>query len=126
MLTRRSTARLRRCAILEANLTHVDAPPANEPAEERGRRARSLLDDPVLAQGFARLEQDLIAAWRNSPPRDRDAREHLYLRLAALGALRQELQLIVEEGLLAERRRLHDDRAAKARRASGLAAGDPV
>ncbi len=107
-------------------MTTIDTAALAEPEEERGRRARALIDDPVLALGFQRLEQDLIAAWRNSRPHDYDQRESLYLRLAALGSLRQELALIVEEGKLAERRRLHDDRAAEARRASGHAAGDPV
>jgi len=96
-----------------------------EPAEERGRRARSLLDDPVLAQSFERLERDLIAAWRQSPLRDREAREQHYQRLLALDALRRELRLLVEEGALEERRRLRADREAAERRKTGLAAGDP-
>lgn len=93
--------------------------------EEHGRRALALLDDPVLAEGFARLEQDLIAAWRGSRPVDREVRERLYLRLGALDAIRQELRLIVEEGRLAERERLMQLQDSETRRAAGLAAGDP-
>jgi hypothetical protein len=106
-------------------MTTIDTAALAEPAEERGRRARALLDDPVLDEGFQRLEQDLIAAWRGSAPQAREAREQLYLRLAALGSLRQELRLIAEEGLLAERRRVSEAREAQARRAGGFAAGDP-
>ncbi len=106
-------------------MTTIDTAAMPEPAEERGRRAASLLDDPVLAQSFDRLEQDLVAAWRSSGPADGAGRERLYLRLVALASLRQELRLMAEEGLLAERRRLSESRAADARRVSGFAAGDP-
>lgn len=106
-------------------MTTIDTAALAEPAEERGCRARSLLDDPVLAEGFERLEQDLIAAWRGSAPQARETRELYYLRLAALGSLRQELRLMAEEGLLAERRRVSEERETQARRASGFAAGDP-
>lgn len=99
--------------------------PNESPAETCGWRAAATLDDPVLAQGFARLEQDLIAAWRGSRPNDREVREQLYLRLGALDAIREELRLIVEEGRLAERERLLRLRDSETRRAAGFAAGDP-
>lgn len=70
---------------------------------ELGKQAAESLDDPATAEGFARLEADLIAAWRASRPQDRDARERIYLRLGALDAIRQELRLMREEGRLAQR-----------------------
>jgi hypothetical protein len=104
----------------------IDAPAVLEsPAETCGRRAAAALEDPALAGAFARLEQDIVAAWRGSPAQDREAREWLYLRLTALGAVREELRLLAEEGRLAERERLRREHEAAERRAGGFAAGDP-
>ncbi len=94
-------------------------------AEAQGRRAGMLLDDPALAGAFARLENDIVAAWRTSPIDQNDAREWLYLRLAALTAVQDELRLMVEQGTLAERERIQHERESIARRAHGVAAGDP-
>ncbi len=93
--------------------------------EARGRLAARVLADPTLAEVFARLERDIVEAWRASATPETEAREWLYLRLSALGALKQELHLLVEEGRLAERERIGRAHEAAARRSGGTAAGDP-
>ncbi len=95
-------------------------------AEAQGRRTASLLEDPAMADAFARLENDIVAAWRSSPLDRSDAREWLYLRLAALSAVRDELRLIVQQGALAERERQQRERESIDRREQGFAAGDPL
>lgn len=105
---------------------NIDGPAAlASPAEALGQRAAAVLEDAALADTFARLEQDIVAAWRSSPAQDREAREWLYLRLNALGAVKEELRLLAEEGRLAERERVRREHEAAERRAGGLAPGDP-
>ena len=41
-------------------------------AISRGARAEALLNNDLLQEAFARLEQDYIEAWRISPARDTD------------------------------------------------------
>lgn len=103
----------------------IDGPALESLAETRGRRAAAALEDPALVDAFARLEQDIVAAWRSSPAHEQQAREWLYLRLNALCAVKEELRLMAEEGRLAERERLRREFDAAARRADGMAAGDP-
>lgn len=101
-------------------------PPSPEsPIEASGHRATMLLEDPALLDAFARLESDIFAAWRSSPIDQAEAREWLYLRLAALGAVKDELRLIAEQGALAERERLRQERDVARRKTDGLVAGDP-
>lgn len=101
-------------------------PPSLESeVEAAGRRAAALFGDPALAAAFARLENEIIAAWRSSPIERAEAREWLYLRLSALSAVRDELRLIAEQGALAERERLLGERDAAGRKANGLVSGDP-
>jgi hypothetical protein len=95
------------------------------PAEALGRQAAVALREGALSDAFARLERDVVEAWRSSPPHEQQAREWLYLRLCALGAVKEELRLLVDEGRLAERERLRQDRESRERRIDGLAAGDP-
>lgn len=78
--------------------------PSDLETAERGREAGTLVNNPAFKAGIERLENDIIEAWRNSAPHERDARERLYLRLNALVSMRQEFRLMSEEGLLAERR----------------------
>lgn len=105
---------------------NIDGPAAlASPAEALGQRAAAALEDAALVHAFARLEQDIVAAWRSSPAHEQQAREWLYLRLNALCAVKEELRLLAEEGRLAERERIRREHEAAERRAGGLAAGDP-
>ncbi len=95
----------------------VDAAPSRQRRspmtdEEMGQHANALLDDPAFKEAVTRLERDIIEAWRASPSDQAEMREWLYLRLSALGAVREELRLIMARGEIAERERLRQEHEA--------------
>lgn len=68
---------------------------------ERANRARILLSDPLLAEGFAKLETDLMAAWKASDPRDNEGRERAWNALQQAGRLKGYLETTMSNGKLA-------------------------
>lgn len=88
---------------------------ATEDAIRRADRAQALLDDEVLGGAFSAIEAHWLSEWRNSPARDKEGREGLFVMLRALDALRGELRAYVENGKVA-RKRLDDDKADRALR----------
>lgn len=68
----------------------------------RGERARQLLDDPLLQEAFALIEQEYQKAWQESPARDVEARELLYLSLKNLAKVKGHLVQVMESGMLAK------------------------
>jgi hypothetical protein len=69
----------------------------------RGARAKALIDDALLAEAFARLEADYVAAWRASPARDQDVRERLWQAVNVVGLVRDHLTRVLNDGKLAQR-----------------------
>jgi hypothetical protein len=69
----------------------------------RGARAKALIDDELLAEAFARLDADYIAAWRATPARDTDARERLWQAVQIVGKVRDHLSTALSNGKLAQR-----------------------
>lgn len=69
-------------------------------AMERGRHARALLDDPVLAEAFAAVDGAIVEAWRATAPGDAVARERLHLATVLLGRVRAALGEAVSHGEL--------------------------
>lgn len=67
----------------------------------RGERARLLLTDPLLAEAFDKIDQELRDAWQNSPARDVDGRETLWLSVKLLSQVKSHLYAVVESGQLA-------------------------
>ncbi len=68
----------------------------------RGELARQLLGNPLLAEAFQTIEDEVTEAWRASPARDVEGREKLWLQLKLLHKLRGQLELVVETGRAAE------------------------
>ena len=68
----------------------------------RGEQARLLLADPLLAEAFDTIGNELRHAWETSPARDVDGRETLWLSLKLLGQVRQHLISVVETGQMAQ------------------------
>lgn len=67
----------------------------------RGNHARQLLDDELLKEAFEKIKSDLMSAWLQSPARDSEARETIYLSVKILGKIESHLQMIADTGKLA-------------------------
>ena len=67
----------------------------------RAEKARAALDNDVLADAFATLEQEYIKAWRETPARDTDGRERLWQAVQIIGKVKTHLQSAVNDGTLA-------------------------
>lgn len=68
----------------------------------RGERARQLLDEPLIVEAFALIEREYQEQWQNSPARDVEAREKLYLSLKCLHKVKAHLTHTMESGQLAK------------------------
>ena len=66
---------------------------------ERGRQAQAVLDNPVYAEGYAQIEQELMHKWRDS--RDAHEREQLHRLLMALTLIRSRLEATMRTGKVA-------------------------
>jgi hypothetical protein len=90
------------CSWESVNVTH-------EERIARGNRAQRLLDDDMLAEAFAKLEQEYIAQWRNTEFRDQDARERLWWAARVVAKVREHLLIVAKNGEITERemRSLH-------------------
>jgi hypothetical protein len=67
----------------------------------RGEHAASLLNDELLTEAFATIEKEYTEQWLNSPARDSEAREKLWLSLKLLQMVRGHLQSTLETGQIA-------------------------
>lgn len=72
-----------------------------ETESRRGEQARCLLDDPLLREAFAAIEDGLQSAWRATEEVDTAGRERLWLMLRLLSRLRGHLSEVIETGRLA-------------------------
>ena len=66
--------------------------------EERERRARSLIDDPLLNEAFDTLKEDLMNRWNHSGSTDLEARESIWLAMRLLDRIHGHLTSIIETG----------------------------
>lgn len=67
-----------------------------------GNRAKEVLENEAFISVFTDTEQDLITAWKNSPVRDLEGREKIFLTLQMLNKLKQALTTSLETGKLAQ------------------------
>lgn len=85
---------------------------SHEKDAERGRQAQAVLDNPIYAESYGLIEQELMNKWRDS--RDRDEREELHRLLKALVKARSVLESTMRSGKVAaaelERKRTWADR----------------
>ena len=66
--------------------------------EERERRARSLLEDPLLKEAFDVLKEDLMGRWSQSGSTDLEARESIWLAMRLLDRIHGHITSIIETG----------------------------
>ncbi|WP_423016881.1 hypothetical protein [Undibacterium sp. Di27W] len=65
-------------------------------------RAREVLENEAYQQAFADIENEVTEKWKNSPARDAEGREKLWMYLAMLKKLKSQLDTTLETGKLAQ------------------------
>lgn len=65
---------------------------------ERGDRAKRLMEDPLLQEGFANIEAALIKAWKGSAADETLRREDAWRSLKLLEKLRTGLVVAMSDG----------------------------
>jgi hypothetical protein len=83
----------------------------------RQARALALLQDEILQEAFARLEERYIEEWRVSQFRDTDARERLWQAVNVVRKVKDHLAKVVADGKLAQR---EIDQLAERRKRFGI------
>ena len=68
----------------------------------RGEEARRLLEHPLLVEAFEVLEQEITERWSNSPARDAEGREKLWMTLKLLHRLHAQITSVAETGQIAK------------------------
>lgn len=70
-------------------------------------RAREVLENEVFIQVWADVEQELTKAWLESPARDVEGREKIFLTLQMLRKLHRAVETSLETGKLAQKELEH-------------------
>ena len=70
--------------------------------EERERKAKILIDDPLLNESFDVLREDLMNRWTHSGSTDLEARESIWLAMRLLDRIHGHINSIVETGHMAK------------------------
>jgi|TARA_Y100000310_G_scaffold56219_1_gene51524 hypothetical protein len=70
--------------------------------EERVRRAKSLVNDPLFQESFEVLKKDLLNRWEVSGSPEVEARESIWLAMRLLDRLHSHITSIVETGHMNE------------------------
>ena len=73
-----------------------------EQAATKALRAQELINNELLTEAFATLEQNYIAAWRATTIEDVSGREKLFLAINIVGKVRDHLAAAVANGKLAQ------------------------
>ena len=68
---------------------------------QRGQQAKRILDDPIYIEALQKVSQELDQEWINSPIRDTEGREKIYMMKKMLGILHVQIQSVMETGKLA-------------------------
>lgn len=69
---------------------------------EKGRRAKGLIENPILVEAFAAVDAACVKAWRESP--DPEIRENAWHRTQALGLVKAALAAAIKKGEDAQRK----------------------
>jgi hypothetical protein len=67
----------------------------------RGMRANELMSDEIMVEAFTLLDQRLTNEWANSPARDTDGRERLWMMLKLLKSVEGHLKEVATTGKMA-------------------------
>ena len=65
---------------------------------KESQRAKELMDDPLILQTFAKMEEEYIEAWKNSDLEDSKGREILWQLIWAIGQVQNHFNVIMDKG----------------------------
>ena len=68
---------------------------------QRGQQAKRILEDPIYVEALQKVSQELDQEWINSPIRDTEGRERIYMMKKMLNFLHVQIQSVMETGKLA-------------------------
>tara|TARA_Y100000114_G_scaffold81139_1_gene74814 strand:- start:1742 stop:1981 length:240 start_codon:yes stop_codon:yes gene_type:complete len=71
-----------------------------EDEQRRAELARSVLENPVFDEAVNKIKNDLYAEFQNSPARDSEGREKIYLMGKMFDLLLVHLRSVMETGKL--------------------------
>ena len=74
-----------------------------EKEQTRGHRAKQILEDEIFAEAVKRVSDELDLEWINSPVRDTEGREKIYMMKKMLNVLLVQLRSVMETGKLASK-----------------------
>lgn len=77
--------------------------PSLEQESSRGTQAQLLLENPLIADAFNTLENEIKTAWEDSPARDEKGREKLYEMLMLTRKVKRHFESLVLTGEMARR-----------------------
>jgi len=72
-----------------------------EKEKQRGHRAKAILEDEIFVEAIQKVSGELDAEWVNSPVRDTEGREKIYMMKKMLNVLLVQLRSVMETGKLA-------------------------
>ena len=74
-----------------------------EKEKQRGQRAKAILEDEIFVEALQKVSAELDLEWINSPIRDTEGREKIYMMKKMLGILHVQLKSVMETGKLASK-----------------------
>ena len=74
-----------------------------EKEQQRGQRAKQILEDEIFVEAIQKVSAELDQEWINSPVRDTEGREKIYMMKRMLNVLLVQLQSVMETGKLASK-----------------------
>jgi hypothetical protein len=75
----------------------------NEDQVRKGRKAQQILENEILSDAIAKLENDQLWVFRSSKPEESAKRETAWCMLQAIDGLRQELIKVMDNGKIAQK-----------------------
>jgi|TARA_R100001530_G_scaffold84566_1_gene58909 hypothetical protein len=74
-----------------------------EKEQKRGFRAKAILEDEIFVEAVQKVSGGLDLEWVNSPVRDTEGRERIYMMKKMLNVLLVQLRSVMETGKLASK-----------------------
>ena len=71
--------------------------------QKRGDKAKQILEDEIFVEAIQKVSAELDQEWINSPVRDTEGREKIYMMKRMLNVLLVQLQSVMETGKLASK-----------------------
>ena len=89
-----------------------------------GDRALEILDNEAFTAAFVDIEREILEQWKQSPARDQEGREKLWLMLSLLSKLKTTLETSITTGKLAKLELKHQRSIAERVKDARLAFSD--